>query len=442
MLARSFTSISRNYRLFEIYSLVFSQITSFGVLVGHRLLRNYVYSSWMIYGFRHDLLIISISTFINMLRIGFLFLDTAVFAGSPIWFAGKDKIYSYLSEFAAISCGEFSCTIDWINGVLSNFYVVFNSLRTLTKLSKNIRPRKYINIDLSNWLFTRFSWPRVVFVASVLNSFFISSEATALKIPCIGIVDTNAPSQTTTIAIPGNDDSLNAVLFYNEIVSSFIMFRKAFNVLMWFVSIRRSSRVLTFFDWFSNKLREGLFFKNQPKSSFSDVNLKTPFLTNSNNFSLRFFLYRGTPFNLLAFSLTKFYKTLKMEKTSDFFNSFASSHHSIISSFSLDFFRKAFFKKYNTLFSKHLFYKPLSKIKYGFRPFFRGLKRFNANSKKFDLLRLFQKDFYTKPNQRKPFDFVRHSWNKAFKNFWQFNYNHCNSLLRLFFNFFFFFISL
>jgi ribosomal protein S2 len=87
-----------------------------------------------------------------------------------------------------------------------------------------------------------------VFVSSVFNNFFVANEAAALKIPCLGITDTNAASQTTSIALPGNDDSLNSVLFYNEIVSSFILFRKGLNVLLWFVSVRRSSRFLSFLD--------------------------------------------------------------------------------------------------------------------------------------------------------------------------------------------------
>jgi ribosomal protein S2 len=51
-------------------------------------------------------------------------------------------------------------------------------------------------------------------------------EAHKLKIPCLGIVDTDSPLKLVSIAIPGNDESILAVSFYNTLISTFILYKK------------------------------------------------------------------------------------------------------------------------------------------------------------------------------------------------------------------------
>jgi len=45
-------------------------------------------------------------------------------------------------------------------------------------------------------------------------------------VPCLGIVDSNTYSHVVNIAIPGNDDSLDCLVFYNEFISKYIMSKK------------------------------------------------------------------------------------------------------------------------------------------------------------------------------------------------------------------------
>lgn len=71
----------------------------------------------------------------------------------------------------------------------------------------------------SNWLLTRFTWPRAVFISSVFYSKVIVRECVSFSIPCIGVIDTNVKSQAVNVPVPGNDDSVEAIVFYNESVS-------------------------------------------------------------------------------------------------------------------------------------------------------------------------------------------------------------------------------
>lgn len=58
------------------------------------------------------------------------------------------------------------------------------------------------------------------------SNYFVVNEAKHACVPCLGITDTNAHPQMCSVAVPGNDDSLECVLFYNDIVAEHILYRK------------------------------------------------------------------------------------------------------------------------------------------------------------------------------------------------------------------------
>jgi ribosomal protein S2 len=57
-------------------------------------------------------------------------------------------------------------------------------------------------------------------------------EALSLGIFCLGIVDTNVKSQSVSIAVPGNDESLNSVIFYNNLICNYILLLKFKSVML------------------------------------------------------------------------------------------------------------------------------------------------------------------------------------------------------------------
>jgi ribosomal protein S2 len=65
-----------------------------------------------------------------------------------------------------------------------------------------------------------------VFISSVFTSAHPSKECSYASIPCLGIVDTNISGHITNMAIPGNDDSLDSMIFYNTHLSQYILEKK------------------------------------------------------------------------------------------------------------------------------------------------------------------------------------------------------------------------
>lgn len=140
--------------------------------------------------------------------------------------------------------------------MISN-YGVLNS--TFRHVQSHIRGaskgrQKWVFDNLNYWLMTRFSWPRAVFTSSVHSTQAPVREAFYLGIPCFGVVDTNTYCNTVSIPFPGNDDSLDALVFYNDIVTNFILLKKLRLIIFWFYNIRRSDRVISFSDWLGSKL--------------------------------------------------------------------------------------------------------------------------------------------------------------------------------------------
>lgn len=269
--------------------MAYFQLIRLGVHIGHTYKNTVLYASWLIYGFRQDIAVINLYKFINMFRIGLSCLDAAVFKFSPIWFANQNRNYSKFIEYFSFKCGEFSSTKYWIRGMLSNYWVICDSFRNITLKADVVKSRKNIlfNYNFKRWHLTRFSWPGAIFISSVKNSYFATAEAVFANVPCLGIVDTNSLSQSCTIAIPGNDDSLDCIIFYNDLVSEYILFRKFSYVFLWFINTRKAKRLVSFNDWFSTKFNLNNLFLNNKNylncfSTFSlnDISLKLFFSRN------------------------------------------------------------------------------------------------------------------------------------------------------------------
>lgn len=81
------------------------------------------------------------------------------------------------------------------------------------------------------------------------QSYAPAIEAATLRLPVFGITDTNTWSQTISLPIPGNDEAAVCAIFYNDLISGYILLRKYTLVLMWLVNIRSVSRVVSFSNW-------------------------------------------------------------------------------------------------------------------------------------------------------------------------------------------------
>lgn len=216
----------------------FNQLALYGTHIGHSLKNLTPYSAWMVLGSRQGLCLIDMFKFIYMFRGGLFIIQALIRRRSPIWFVNLDQSSQSIIKSAAKECGEYWINQHWINGLLTNFRRITKAARNTMKMPRILWTSRQHNLtqNFRHWSLTRYTWPRAIFVSNVLASYNICQEAMHLRIPTMGIVDTNSPQKYVNMAIPGNDESFSSVGFYNNLVSMFILYNKFTMINLWYIN--------------------------------------------------------------------------------------------------------------------------------------------------------------------------------------------------------------
>ena len=83
------------------------------------------------------------------------------------------------------------------------------------------------------------------------KSYRVAKEALRALIPCIGIADTATSAHALSLAVPGNDESLESIYFYNCLVSQTVLLKKFSLVFSWANGVRKTGRLGNFVRWFA-----------------------------------------------------------------------------------------------------------------------------------------------------------------------------------------------
>src|SRR5437868_7730570 len=127
-------------------------------------------------------------------------------------------------------CGMFHVNERWLGGLLTNFATIQRSLGrlrdleamstdgrfdTLSKkeIARNEKERKKLAKNLDG-IRGMSRLPDAVFIVDTRKEQIAVDEARKLKIPIIGIVDTNCDPGQVDFKIPGNDDALRAIRLF------------------------------------------------------------------------------------------------------------------------------------------------------------------------------------------------------------------------------------
>jgi small subunit ribosomal protein S2 len=127
----------------------------------------------------------------------------------------------------------------WLGGLLTNFVTVGKSIerwKELELLAADPRSERFTKKELSRFDKERLkieknlrgikemrTLPGAVFVIDTRNEAIAVHEARKLKIPVIGVVDTNCDPDEVDFVIPGNDDALRAIrLFTGKVADAVI----------------------------------------------------------------------------------------------------------------------------------------------------------------------------------------------------------------------------
>ena len=208
-----------------------------GVHFGHQTKRWNPKMKEFIFGERNGIYIIDLGKTVKLFRDAEDFITRLAAEGRTILFVGTKRQAQDVIAEEAQRCGMFHVNERWLGGLLTNFATIQRSLGrlrdleamatdgrfdTLSKkeIARNEKERRKLarNLDGIRGM-TRL--PDAVFIVDTKKEQIAVDEARKLKIPVIGIVDTNCDPDQVDFVIPGNDDALRSIrLFASKIAES------------------------------------------------------------------------------------------------------------------------------------------------------------------------------------------------------------------------------
>jgi len=152
-----------------------------------------------------------------------------------ILFVGTKRAAGKIIKQEAERAGMPYVNHRWLGGMLTNYKTIRGSIKklkdleqqeldgTLSRMSKKealMRTRAKEKLERSiGGIKDMGGLPDAIFVVDVDHERIAVTEANNLKIPVIGIVDTNSNPDGVTTVIPGNDDAIRAIQLYVEAIA-------------------------------------------------------------------------------------------------------------------------------------------------------------------------------------------------------------------------------
>jgi small subunit ribosomal protein S2 len=206
------------------------QLLEAGVHFGHQTRRWNPKMKRFIFGERNGIYIIDLNQTLERIDVSYSFVRDLVADGGSILFVGtKKQTQDPVARYAA-QCGMPYVNERWLGGLLTNFVTVRKSLDRLKELEMvagDARQERLTKKELARLEKERLKLeknllgikgmktvPDAVFVIDTRKEAIAVKEARKLKVPVIGIVDTNCDPDEVDYVIPGNDDALRAIKLF------------------------------------------------------------------------------------------------------------------------------------------------------------------------------------------------------------------------------------
>ena len=201
-----------------------------GVHFGHQTKRWNPKMKQYIFGERNGIYIIDLNKTAKLFAAAEEYLSRLAMEGRTILFvATKRQAQDAVAE-EAVRCGMFYVNQRWLGGLLTNFTTIQRSLGrlrdieamasdgrydTLSKkeISRNEKEKRKLLKNLEG-IRHMSRLPDAIFIVDTRKEKIAVDEARKLKIPVVGVVDTNCDPDEVQYVIPGNDDALRAIKLF------------------------------------------------------------------------------------------------------------------------------------------------------------------------------------------------------------------------------------
>jgi len=198
-----------------------------GVHFGHQTRRWNPKMARYIFTERNDIYILDLQKTVRQITKACTYLKNLVQNGGKVLLVSTKKQAQEIIQAEAERCGAFYVNHRWLGGTLTNFQTIYRRIRHLRDLERmetdgildrmhkkekaRLLKQKTKLVKYLSGIKTMERLPDCIFVVDPRREHIPVVEARKLKIPIIGIVDTNCDPDEVDIVIPGNDDAIRAI---------------------------------------------------------------------------------------------------------------------------------------------------------------------------------------------------------------------------------------
>ena len=210
--------------------LAMKDLLEAGVHFGHQTKRWNPKMKEYIFGERNGIYIIDLGKTVRLFKEAEDFVANLAAEGKTILFVGTKRQAQDVVAEEAVRCSMFHVNQRWLGGLLTNFNTIQRSLGrlrdiesmstdgrydTLSKkeVARLEKERRKLEKNLEG-IRGMSRLPDAVFIVDTRKEQIAVDEARKLKIPIIGIVDTNCDPDQVDFKIPGNDDALRSIRLF------------------------------------------------------------------------------------------------------------------------------------------------------------------------------------------------------------------------------------
>jgi len=209
-----------------------------GVHFGHQTHRWNPKMAPYIFGERNGVHIIDLSQTVPFMTRALQAVRDVVSRGGRVLFVGTKRQASPIVAEAAKRCGQYYVNHRWLGGMMTNWATISRSIKRLKTLDEQLnrehtgltkketlqmtRQRDKLELSLGG-IQDMGGLPDIIVVVDTNRDDIAIAEALRLKIPVVGVIDTNSKPDGLEYPIPGNDDATRAIRLYCDLVAEAVL---------------------------------------------------------------------------------------------------------------------------------------------------------------------------------------------------------------------------
>ena len=213
-----------------------------GCHFGHQTKRWNPRMKKYVYGVRNGISIIDLTKTMHQISDACNFLQKVIIGGGDVLFVGTKRQAQQIIGEIAEETGMFYVSERWLGGTLTNRITINKSIAKMYDIDKLLESEESNGLkkkELASYTrkVTKLhknldgvakmkKLPAVMIVVDVNKDDIAVREAVKLKIPVVGICDTNSNPELVTYPIAANDDAVKSIKVITDVLVSAIMIAK------------------------------------------------------------------------------------------------------------------------------------------------------------------------------------------------------------------------